>query len=266
MNELSPNSAPPWGDPAAREVLDDYLDRMQERLPVRPRDLRRIMSEVEEHLNDDVVASVAAGSSPEQAARDAINRFGPPAEMAHRFRGSLLPSGIVAAALFRSGLLVCAIGAIAIGFSGLLAWVMGALFGQAFVSGDFPGVTYTLERCAQYAALVPGATSCQEAAIVHHFGETVEYRVTMGILGLIALVVWALWRRASSANPLPAVLVPAVLAGTLGVAAAVLAMDALNLLILGRDHGAGAPLSGAIIALIVAAAAAVVGLRRLSPA
>jgi putative lipase involved disintegration of autophagic bodies len=74
---------------------------------------------------------------------------------------------------------------LAIGLSGLLADTFGRVFGTAFVAGDAPGVTYTAERCAQLLSFEPQARSCEEAAIAHHFGEVVSYRLAAGALGVL---------------------------------------------------------------------------------
>ena len=53
----------------------------------------------------------------------------------------------------------------------------------------------TAERCAQYLSFEPQAQSCEEAAIAHHYGEVVGYRLVAGVMGLVVLAGWAVWRR-----------------------------------------------------------------------
>jgi hypothetical protein len=80
-----------------------------------------------------------------------------------------------------------AVGLVAIGASGLVAELLGRLFGAGFVAGDLPGVTYTGQRCAQYLEYFPNAGGCEQAATLHHWGEVVEYRVAVGVVGAFVL-------------------------------------------------------------------------------
>ena len=87
------------------------------------------------------------------------------------------------------------IGLVAIGASGLVAELLGRLFGAGFVAGDLPGVTYTAQRCAEFLEYFPDAGSCAQAAALHHWGEVVEYRVAVGVVGAVVLGAYLLWRR-----------------------------------------------------------------------
>jgi hypothetical protein len=151
------------------------------------------------------------------------------------------------------------VGMLAIGASGLLAWAMGATFGKAFVAGDPPGVTYTAERCADLAEYAPGAKSCEEAAVVHHFGETVDYRLAAGVLGLLAIgpFVWIRRRLRAGTHALPRGFEATIGTAVFGLAAGGLLLAGLGTLTEGASHGAGAYLSGGILALGVAIAYAV---------
>src|SRR5947207_2842912 len=86
------------------------------------------------------------------------------------------PTSPILSRLVLSLALVGCIGFIAIGTSGLLAELFGRVFGEDFVAGDGPGVTYTAERCADFLRYFPNAVSCNAAAAAHHYGEVVEYR------------------------------------------------------------------------------------------
>jgi hypothetical protein len=151
------------------------------------------------------------------------------------------------------------IGLFAIAASGVLAFAMGRTFGRAFVSGDVPGVTYTQQRCAELREYAPGAGSCEQAAVIHHFGEVVAYRIAAGVLGvfaLLALVVVSRWLRARHLEPgtdaLPAGFVQTVGSAAFGLAAAGLLAVGASQLALGRDAGAGQFLSAGVVALAVA--------------
>jgi hypothetical protein len=147
---------------------------------------------------------------------------------------------------------LAAAGLVAIGASGLIAEILGRAFGPAFVAGDLPGITYTPERCAQFTGLFPGK-GCLEAAALDHWGEVVVYRVAAGVLGLILAAIWYALRR-EPADHLsarePERDLSAIMALPLfGVATAALLLSTLNAAAAGPDHGVGAGLSAAIVAL-----------------
>ena len=148
---------------------------------------------------------------------------------------------------------VAAVGLIAIGVSGLLAGGLGAAFGKTFVSGDGPGVAYAPDRCAEFQEYYPAPT-CEAAATLHHFDEVVSYRVAAGVLGLLAVAALAAIARfrpalVRDAGLDPAV-VPAVGAVLFGLGAlALLAMGTGPLLFQRATAGAGAFLSGGVVAL-----------------
>ena len=176
-----------------------------------------------------------------------------------------LPRGLLIRQLLLAAVLLGGIGLTAIGVSGLIAQGMGMLFGESFVSGDQPGVSYTPDRCAELLEYAPNTRSCEEAATLHHFGEVVDYRVAAGVLGLLALGCWWLLRRTRRDAPslLPAGLVAGIGAATFGLAAAGLLLLSIGLLVFGHGTGAGQYLSGGVVALVVAAAFVVSLLRAL---
>jgi hypothetical protein len=143
------------------------------------------------------------------------------------------------------------VGLLAIGASGLIAATMNAALGAEFVAGDLPGVTYTADRCADLAEYAPSATSCEQAAAIHHTDEVVTSRIAAGVLGLIALAFWWVVRLRVSKDDLPHGLVSAMGLSIFGIVGLGLAAVALNALALG-GNGAGGPLSGAIVSLVVA--------------
>jgi hypothetical protein len=149
-------------------------------------------------------------------------------------------------------------GLLAIGLSGVLAAAMGATFGKSFVSGNAPGVSYSKARCADYFEYEPQAHSCEQAATLHHYGETVGYRTDAGILGLIILVGYFLYRRRAGSHPQPpATLTPGVAAIAFGIAAAGLLGQGLYLLVRDQRAGVGSYLSAGIVSLIAGIVAGV---------
>ncbi|HKQ00214.1 MAG TPA: hypothetical protein VJ735_07760, partial [Actinomycetes bacterium] len=151
-----------------------------------------------------------------------------------------------------------AVGLVAIGASGALAELLGRLFGPAFVAGDLHGVTYTAQRCAEFLEYFPDAGSCGQAAALHHWGEVVEYRVAAGVLGLLVLGAFLLWRgRRRGPGPqylgvLPDGFSATVATSLFGVAAAVLTLESLDSLLAADGSGTGQWLSAAIVASAMA--------------
>ena len=246
------------------DLIDAYLDRLLRELRGAPGEVRRFLSEAEEHLRDATATGVAEGLPEEDAQRRAIERFGSPRLVARRFSGSAapLPRGAVLAALARALAGLGAVGLIAIGVSGLIAEVFGRLFGYTFVAGDTPGVTYTPQRCAEYLEYFPKLRSCSEAATLHHFGEIVEYRVAAGVLGLLLLGFYLFLRRRDrdAQLALPNGFSATIGTALFGLAAGVLLLESLNSVVIGARTGiesapgAGGALSAALVALAVAAA------------
>jgi hypothetical protein len=149
-------------------------------------------------------------------------------------------------------------GLLAIGVSGLVAARMGAAFGKSFVSGDAPGVIYSKARCADYFEYEPHAHSCEQAATLHHYGETVGYRTDAGILGLIILVGYLFYRRrAAFRSQLPPALTPAVAATAFGLAAVGLLSQSFVLLARDQRSGLGTYLSAGIVSFIATIVSAV---------
>ena len=244
------------------DLIERYLDRLLTQLRGSAHDVRRILSETEDHLRDAASELMAAGASEEEAQRQAIARFGDARAVARRFSTRLapIPPVAVAAELARTAVLLGAVGLVAIGASGALAELLGRAFGARFVAGDLPDVTYTPQRCAEFLEYFPNAGSCAQAAALHHWGEVVEYRVAAGVLGLLVLGAFALWRRgrrrrqAQYLGVLPDGFSATVATSLYGVAAAILGLQSLESFVVARGAGNGQWLSGAIVALAMAVA------------
>jgi hypothetical protein len=145
------------------------------------------------------------------------------------------------------------VGFLAIAASGLVAWGLDAAFGDAFVAGDAPGVTYTAARCADLAEYAPGAGACRAAAAAHHAGEVIEFRVATVVLALVAgLAYLGLRRTGRLGDQAPAAFEPTVGATAFGLAGAGLLVLGADALLLGPDAGAGQYLSAAIVAIPLA--------------
>jgi hypothetical protein len=242
------------------DPIEGYLDQLLGHLRGSAHDIRRILAETEDHLRDATAEEVAAGAGEEEAQRRAIERFGDPRAVARRFSARLapVPSAAVATELARAAVLLAGAGLVAIGISGLLAELLGRLFGAGFVAGDLPGITYTPARCAEFLEYFPDAGGCEQAAALHHWGEVVEYRVAIGVLGLLLLGGYLLWRRSRGGEPprylgvLPDGFAATVATSLYGVAAAVLALEGLDALLVADGDGTGQWLSAAVVAAGVA--------------
>ncbi len=137
------------------------------------------------------------------------------------------------------------------------------------MAGDPVGVTYTTDRCADYLEYVPSAASCADAAAVHHWGEVVESRVALGLLGLFALLALIAARRWSGPAGLhrpewtpPWSMVAVVLLALFGVAAVGLGGLSVLQLAFGQTSGVGADLAVAVVAAVAALAVAAWALQR----
>ena len=241
------------------DPIEAYLDRLLTHLRGSAQDVRRILSEAEAHLRDATAELVGAGASEEGAQRLATERFGDPRTVARRFPARLVPPAAVEGELARAAVLLGAVGLVAIGVSGALAELLGRLFGPTFVAGDLPGVTYTAQRCAEYLEYFPDAGGCAQAAALHHWGEVVEYRVAVGVLGLLVLGGFLLWRRRPDRQDprylgvLPDGFSATVATSLYGVAAAALALLSLDAFLVAGGDGTGQWLSAAIVAAAMAA-------------
>lgn len=190
MDGLTPDAG---GQPVAGPV-EAYLDRLFDLLAGTGAAGRRALDEVADHLHESSAAGVASGLSEVEAERAAVDRFGPVDRVAGELRPAP-PPGVLVRRLAASAALLGSIGLVAIGLSGLVAGVLGAMFGQSFVSGDPAGVRYSSARCVDLLEYFPHATSCQAAAVAHHFDEVVTYRTAAGVLGLLGLAGFWLLRR-----------------------------------------------------------------------
>jgi len=243
------------------DPIEGYLDQLLTYLRGSAHDVRRILSEVEEHLRDATAELVEAGASEEEAQRLAIARFGHPRTVARRFSVRLapVPPAAVAAELARVAVVLGGIGLVAIGASGLVAELLGRLFGAGFVAGDLPGVTYTAQRCAEFLEYFPNAGGCEQAAAFHHWGEVVEYRVAVGVVGAFVLGAYLLWRRRPDRQDprylgvLPDGFSATVATSLYGVAAAALVLLSLDSFLVADGDGTGQWLSAAIVAAAMAA-------------
>lgn len=244
-------------DMSAPDPVDRYLDQLLVELRGAAGNVRRVLAEAEHHLRDAIEEGVAQGLTPDEARQRALDRFGSPRTVARQFVSPsrrLVPPAVLVQLLFAAALLA-GIGLAAIGVSGVVAQGMGMAFGKNFVAGDTPGLTYTPQRCADFLEYYPQAPSCTDAAVDHHFDETVQYRAAAGVLGLLVLGGYGLVRSrrrpVATVGLLPEGFFATVGTSLFGIAGAVLLLEGLNQIVLGTV-GAGQFLSGGVVSLLVA--------------
>lgn len=245
--------------PEGQSPIEAYLDEIfAAARDSDPAAARRLLAETEAHLRESAARLRAQGLAPEDAELEAVRRFGPVGAVTPTLMPPWRSMGqLPLRAFVRPAVGLAAVGAIAVGLSGLLSELFGRLWGAGFVSGDRPGVAYTAARCTVLQTPYPGL-DCAQAAAAHHWGEVVEYRVALGVLGLVLLLVW---RYLPLSVPLPAGLVPLLGAAAFLLAAGGTGVEALNAAVQG-GQGVGAWLSAAAIALPLAVAFAVAALRQ----
>ncbi|WP_415855731.1 permease prefix domain 1-containing protein [Sinomonas sp. G460-2] len=253
----------PVGPEAPNGPIDAYLDELLvASRDAEPGAARRLLAETETHLRECASRLLAQGLDPVEAEREAVRRFGPVRTVTPALRTPLRAVGQLPLRAFVRPLVgLAAVGAIAVGLSGALSELFGRIWGAGFVSGDLPGVAYTAARCAVLQAPYPGL-DCAQAAAEHHWGEVVEYRVVLGVLGLALLLVWRFLPREA---PLPTGLAPALAGSAFLLAAAATGFQALNAAVQGWQ-GTGAWLSAAAISLPLAVVFGVAALRGLRAA
>lgn len=237
------------------DPIEAYLDRLVVELRGRAHDVRRVLAEVEDHLNDAAAELEAAGATTDQARADAVTRMGSPRDVARGF--TTVPSMAVVRQLAVTLAFLAGIGLVAVGASGAVAAGMGAAFGKDFVAGDPSGVTYTKARCDYFLEYYPKEVTCAKAAAAHHYDEVVMYRVAAGVLGLLTLgAAWAMRRRWKGDDLLlPDGFVPIIAVSLFGAAGAYLLFDSFGLAVIGGEtNGVGQWLSGGVVAAVMAAA------------
>ena len=247
-------------------MIDDYLDALQFRLRGAPRDVRRMLRETEDHLNDSAAAGVEAGLTPEDAERQAVERFGRIEDIARRFNRSAPVPRLRAGPLLEQAATLGGIALAAIGLSGAIAVAMIGLAGSSFVFADAPGQTFAASACRHWLSLHPSAHSCAQAALAEHVSDGLLQRFAAGVVGIVVLaaLAWRLRRQGRSARQLLSTPLVAIVGATgFGAAGVVLLGFGIDAIQARSGNGAGQWLSAGGVSAIVAALFAVTALRRL---
>jgi hypothetical protein len=243
------------------DLVENYLDQLYVGLRGSPRQGRRILAEAEDHLREGVADGVAAGLTEREAQEQAISSFGSVRAVvrAHDRRLRTVPGLAVLADVAMSGWRLGSIGLLAVGASGLVAAVMNQAFGRSFV-GSASGAALPLAACRHWLSNWPGAHSCAQAYLLESSSDAVSLRVFTGLTGLILLGGYCLARRSGwSRGVLPDAFVPTIGMSLFGAAGlGLLALSLSHVSVLGPlTTGPGSYLSGAVVALAMAAVFAV---------
>jgi hypothetical protein len=230
--------------------IEHYLDRLFDALAGTGTGGRRVLIEAEAHLAESTSELESKGLNPDDAAREALARFGSPDMVAQAaIREGTLSGWLLARRVVAATWLLGSVVLASFGLAGALNWLFGALFGPGWVAPDAPRQTYPAARCARLLAAHPDAASCQAASVAHHFAELVYLPLMLSVLGLLLLGVFAIVRRDARLRRfaiLPSFgLVTLLGSMAFGSGAAILVLLALERLQIGQDFGIGAPLAHA---------------------
>jgi len=241
---------------SAHDPIESYLDELlsaARSLPVR--EARYLLAETEAHLRDAADAGVRRGLAEHEAELAALTDFGTVADLVGRERARLrTPLRTLAGQLLRTAYLLGAIGAIAVGLSGVIAGLVYWIGGAAAIAPVPHAADLTPANCARWIGLAPHS-GCRAAAISDWASETVVYRIAAGVLGVIALVLYAIATRRRGTKPKPGLepMVTESIATTLFVVAAIGTLGlGLGALISSSGSGAGQWLSATPVALAAA--------------
>ena len=229
--------------------VERYLDRLFDLLAGTGARGRRALTEAEAHLSESVEALLRQGRSPEEAAREAVARFGPPESVARAVINDGVPFWTVVRQIAATVWLLGAVALTSGGLSGGLNWWVGAHFGPDALAPDAPAQTYPAARCAVLLKAYPRAGSCRMASVLHHAEELVERPAAAGVFGLVLLGLFAAARKTARFRGLTVLPPPGMVtfAGltAFGGAAGVLALIAFQRLQLDQTWGIGADLTRA---------------------
>jgi hypothetical protein len=207
-------------DPGER--IDSYLDELLLALRGRPREARRLLTEVEGHLRESIEALIAAGFGEPEATEETLRRFGPPSAVARGLPPRAAYRTLLGQ-LTEAALLVISVLCLAAGAAAFPAAVLGLVAYPSLVTGDQPGQAVTPGRCQQLLHML-AAPSCPQALAAHHLQEVIRNHLLTGWLGFLVLVGWWVLHVHRKARPavLPAGFALTVCGTFLGAIAALL--------------------------------------------
>jgi len=245
------------------ELIERYLDDLQMRLRGAPRQIRRTVREVEDHLRDATDAGLARGLDADEAERQALAAFGSAAGIA---RACNLSTWQLLRSLAGQAVALVGVALVAVGLSGAVTAVMVAAGGRVFAFADPAGTRYSTADCAHWLGQHPGANSCAQAALDEAVSDGLLQRFAVGVVGLIVLSTMAFLahRNGTSLRALLTRPVAAIVGATaFGAAAVVLTNLGGNAILLHAGNGAGQWLAAAGVSGVAAVCFAAIALRRI---
>jgi hypothetical protein len=252
--------------------IEAYLDELVASLSTRqPRELRQLLAEAETHLRDDAAARVSAGLSGHAAELAAVEHFGPATELADAERRRLVtPLRALARQFVLTAVVLGGLGALAVGVSGAISAGIAWVAGSRVVAAPTSDRLLSASDCARWLGLDPSAHTCRAAATADWVGEVIWYRLALGLLGALALAVFAVVRRRSSKAHAWSLLPPTIsdtIAATLFCVGGVWTLAlGINAIAVSSGDGSGQWLSAAVAALVAAGIFGVRLIRDLRPA
>jgi hypothetical protein len=233
------------------DLITVYLGELRAKL--RTPNAELVLAEAEDHLRESAAAGLAIGMNEREAQEAAISSFG---SVRAVVRAHNLTSKQAAADLVIAALKLGWIGMFSVAASGFIALAMNHLFGRGFVGGAPTGTRFAPADCQHWLSIWQGAHTCAQAAMLESSSDAVSLRVIGGGLGGLVLLggyLLALLCLRRGARVLPAGLFPIATAAVFTIGTLVLVVATFTGSPLGVPTGPGAYLSGAIVALGVAA-------------
>jgi len=245
------------------ELIERYLDDLQVRLHGTPRQIRRTLREVEDHLRDATDAGLARGLGADDAERQVVAAFGPAAGVA---RACNVSTWQLLRSLAGQAVALVGVALVAVGLSGAVTAVMVAAGGRVFAFADPAGTRYSAHDCAHWLGQHPRAGSCAQAALGEAVSDGLLQRFAAGVVGLIVVAVVAFLADRQGTSLWAVLTRPvAAIVGATAFAAAGVVLSGLggNAVALHAGNGAGQWFAAAAVSAVAALCFAAIALRRM---
>jgi hypothetical protein len=173
------------------DPIEAYLDRLLVALSGTPREVRRTLAEVELHLYESAARLEASGLSDEEARAEAVRRMGPTESAVDPARVRVILTPALRRRAGLSALLIGGVAGVAIGLAGVFGLAVRAVWGPAAIANAFPADTYSAADCRHWRAAEPAAHDCLSATTALHASHFLNDTLVCGLVGLLALSLYA---------------------------------------------------------------------------
>lgn len=170
-------------------TIEDYLAELRAGLRLRPSYADRLLAEAEDHLRLAADEALAHGSSPAEAERIAMARFGSADEVARAANGGLIGALTRLAAWLAR---LAAVGALAVLVGTGASWLLARISSTGWVFGLPPGTHPSASRIAHWLAVQPGTGDWRAAAAAENADDTLLLRSGAALLAAVACGVVAI--------------------------------------------------------------------------